>query len=99
MKRKMLRNLAACFAGVGLLLFGFSADGQTNRWISQFSGKWEVVDNWFLNQAPAISQFIFITNAGSDLIISNNFPGKRVTIDSITAQTPTMTDRKSTRLN
>jgi hypothetical protein len=86
----MIRNLATCFA-VGLLLFGFRAEGQTNRWISQFSGKWEVVDNWFLNQPPAISQFIFITNAGSDLIISNNFPAKRVTIDSITAQTPTMT--------
>jgi hypothetical protein len=85
MKRKMLRNLAACLAGVGLLQFGFRAEGQTNRWISQISGKWEVVDNWFLNQPPAISQFIFITNAGSDLIISNNFPAKRVTIDAITA--------------
>jgi hypothetical protein len=85
MKRKMLRNLAGFFAAVSLVLFGFRAEGQTNRWINQGSGKWEVGPNWSLDLPPASQQFIFVTNAGSDLIISNNFPAKRVMIDAITA--------------
>jgi len=93
MKRKMIRNLAGCFAGVGLVLFGFRAEGQSqiNRWINQASGKWEVGTNWSLDQPPAGSELIFVTNAGSDLVISNGFPipAKQVIIDAITAQNPT----------
>jgi hypothetical protein len=96
MKRKMIRILAGSFVGIVLLLFGLKADGQTNRWINQISGKWEVGFNWSLGLPPASQQSIFVTNTGSDLIISNGlpngFPAKRVTIDSITAQNPsTMT--------
>src|SRR5262245_9510422 len=92
MNRKMIRKLVGCFAGVGLVLFGFRAEGQTNRWINQASGKWEVGPNWSLSLPPASSQFIFVTNAGSDLVISNGVAAKRVIIDAITAQKPnTMT--------
>jgi hypothetical protein len=85
MKRKMIRILVGSFAGVGLLLFGFRAEGQANRWINQISGKWEVGPNWSLDLPPSSQQFIFVTNSGSDLIISNTFLAKRITIDAITA--------------
>jgi hypothetical protein len=90
MKRKMIRKLAGCFGGVGLvLLFGFRAAGQTNRWVNPASGKWEVATNWSLGLPPASSQFIFITNAGSDLVISNGVAAKQVLIDATTAGFPT----------
>jgi hypothetical protein len=57
----------------------------TNSWTIGASGKWEAGTNWILGVAPDSSQcIIYITNAGSDLVLSG-LPAKRVLIDATTS--------------
>jgi hypothetical protein len=66
-----------------------AAKGQIiNSWRLSFSGKWEGTNGWSLGLSPDSTQSIYITNAGSDLVISS-LPGKQVIIDATTSSNPT----------
>lgn len=69
-------NTASVFVGL-LVTFAMPVMAQVNIWTSTVSGKWENPTNWLLHLAPSVSDFVFITNGGSN--------GKTVTIDATTS--------------